>query len=684
MLETSKEKLKSAALFFKTSEVSEKTAIISTILVFVLILAAFLLIVNFVLPRTKIEVSLLGPETAKTGEVITYTVILKNTGNVILKNPELVFHFPSLSWPEKSLIETISFEEDLYPNQEKRFEFKAQLFGRENEKREAKTWLNYSTGKKTDLIMSKIAYLNTVISEVPIDLVLDIPQRIPTSAKEVSDFTFRIKYFSSAGLTIPYLKLSVDFPDDFTFKESIPEKSEEQKFEVPPLEHSGKGEVEITGTFPIGQEIGKELNFKAQLFISLHGTDILLKEDTANVVTYEPSFLFSQKINNQEKHLPYPGERLHYSIYFKNIKSEPVRDLTLTTVLDGVLFDLSTIEAPLGAFSPGSNSISWNGDKIAQLRYLTPGEEGSVEFWIKLKEDYKPKDLAETNASIRNRVLLAGFETEFRNRVNSQIKIAQEGYYRDKYGFFENPGKHPPIVNEITYYTIVWKLENYYNWIGDVIAKASIPEGVTLRSFKATHGEMTVATDLEVRSPYAEIPSNFRFEKPLYVGSSNDEVRYLQIILKSEVPRYYPQETPTSGYFGSVTFNAVKYFQEKYKREILEPQGLQEATGYIDELTRTKLNDLIVRGASAGPSEVIWKIANVNPGAGVLENPCVAAFQIAFVPELSQKGKIATLINEVRVSAKDQWTEMILSADDEAIDTNLPDDTTIIGSGEVR
>lgn len=684
MAETIKDKIKETASFLKARETSEKTALIATLLSFVLVLTVLILVISFVLPKTKVEITVFGPETAKAGELITYSVVVKNTGNVILKKPELVFHYSSLSLPEKNLIETKT-PEDIYPNQEKTFTFKGQLFGKAGEEREVKTWLNYSTDKKPAVAMSKVSNFNTVISEVPIDLILDLPQKIPIYPTESADFTFRTRYFSSADQPLPNLKLSIDYPDDFTFKESIPSKIEEQKIEIPILEQFGRGEAEITGTFPAGYEIGKELNFEAKLFINLHGTDVLLKEDSVKTETYEPTFSFSQKINNQEKYFPYPGEKLHYEIYFKNIQETPLRDLSLTTILEGNLYDLQTIESSSGTFTKGGNSISWSGEQIPELRYLTPGEEGKIEFWVQLKEDYQPENITEIHALIKNRILLAGFETEFRNRVNSLIKITQEGYFRDVYGFFENSGSHPPEVNKTTYYTIVWKLENYYNWTENVTIKASLPTGINFRSVKATQGELRLTTDTakEVGS-YLDIPSGFIFEKPLYEELTNEEVKYLQIILKKEVPSTYPEQTPASGYFGKVTLEAVKSFQIKYKNDILEPQGIQQPTGYVDELTRLKLNELLSKGAPGGPAEVVWEIENVNPGIGALEDPWIAAFQIAFTPGIAQKGKIATLINEVNVSAKDQWTELFLSASDKALDTTLPHDSTVRGVGEVR
>jgi peptidoglycan hydrolase-like protein with peptidoglycan-binding domain len=681
MTQTIKEKIQSASSSFRTWRASERMALVITLLSAALILIIFVVTINFFVPKTRVEISISHPETAKTGEEITYTVTVKNTGTVLLKNPELVFSYPSFSLPETTLYERRKIE-DLYPRQEKILTFKTRLFGMKGEVRNFETWLNYSKEGGTEIIRSKVAHFSTVISEVPIDLVLDIPEKAPVHPKEKSEFIFRIRYFSFIEETISNLKLSVDFPPDFNFQESIPSMDEGQNFEIAILEPSAAGSVEVTGTFPAGYEIGKELEFSAQLSINLEGIDVPLKKELASAITYEPVFSFSQKINNQESYLPYSGEELYFEIYFENVQDEPLRDLSLTTVLEGSLFDLETIEAPLGTFTEGTSFISWDGEKIPELRYLTPGQEGKVEFWVTLKDDYKPKDISETNTLISNRVILGGFEREFRNRISSLVKITQEGYFRDKYGFFENSGPQPPRVAEATQYTIVWKIENYYNWLEDVVVKASLPTGVSVRSIRPAQGEIKFLTSPTVISSYPDIPTTFRFEEPLYEGLRNAEVAYLQLILKTEVPRLYPARIPATGYFGPITLGAVKGFQEKYKKEILEPQGLP-ASGQVDELTRSKLNDLLSKVTPPGFGEVTWEVGKVKPGTGALEDPLTAAFQISFTPEMAQKGEIATLINEIKILAKDQWTGLLLSTNGEAIDTTLPHDPTV-KDGKIR
>jgi len=682
MIQVIKEKFASIISSFRIRGASEQMALAVTVLSFILVVVVIIGIINFILPKTKVEISVSRPETAKAGEEVSYTVTIKNTGTVILKDPELFFNYPPLSLPETTLHERITLE-DLYPGQEKKLTFNAKLFGVEGEVRKFEVWLNYSTERQPSVRTSKVAQFSTVISEVPIDLVLDLPEKAPAYPKDKPEFIFRIRYFSFVDETIANLKLSVSFPTDFTFQESIPLTDKGREFEITTLEPLSEGGVEIVGTLPAGYKIGEELEFTAQLSVNLHGTDVLLKKDSAKTVTYEPVFAFSQKINNQERYFPYLGEKLYYEIYFRNVQDTPLRDLSLNTVLDSPLFDLASIEAPSAKFTRGTNFISWDGTNIPELRYLTPGQEGKVEFWITLKENYKPKNITETNALISNRVVLSGFEKEFRSRVNSLVKITQEGYSSDKYGFFNNSGPQPPRVNETTQYTVVWKIENYYNWLEDVTVKASIPSGVYIRSIKPVQGAIEVETyPTPAVNPYPDIPTDFKFEKPLHEGMRETEVIYLQLILKKEVPRLYPARVPATGYFGPTTREAVKGFQEKYKKEILDPQGLP-ATGLVDTLTRQKLNELLTKIAPPAFAEATWEIGTVKPGTGILEEPLTAAFQIAFTPSMAQKDKIVNLINDVRISAKDRWTGLLLFSDDQAIDTSLPHDNTV-KDGKIR
>lgn len=82
----------------------------------------------------------------------------------------------------------------------------------------------------------------------------------------------------------------------------------------------------------------------------------------------------------------------------------------------------------------------------------------------------------------------------------------------------------------------------------------------------------------------------FQFKSDLKIGSRGKEVEELQKCLAKD-PEVY-SEGEITGFFGNQTKEAVIKFQEKYKKDILEPWGFEKGTGIISKTTRDKLNEI--------------------------------------------------------------------------------------------
>ena len=83
-------------------------------------------------------------------------------------------------------------------------------------------------------------------------------------------------------------------------------------------------------------------------------------------------------------------------------------------------------------------------------------------------------------------------------------------------------------------------------------------------------------------TPSPTSSASFDFNRSLYFGSTGSDVKQLQALLVNEVG--YSADLIT-GYFGSITQNAVKRLQEKY--------GVKPVSGYFGEITRKALNALL-------------------------------------------------------------------------------------------
>jgi len=86
----------------------------------------------------------------------------------------------------------------------------------------------------------------------------------------------------------------------------------------------------------------------------------------------------------------------------------------------------------------------------------------------------------------------------------------------------------------------------------------------------------------------------YHFDTNLMVGSSGADVTALnQALTASGI-----DTTGVTSIYTEITASAVSDFQEKYKSEILTPNGLSHGTGYVGPATRAKLNALYVCGAT--------------------------------------------------------------------------------------
>ncbi len=75
--------------------------------------------------------------------------------------------------------------------------------------------------------------------------------------------------------------------------------------------------------------------------------------------------------------------------------------------------------------------------------------------------------------------------------------------------------------------------------------------------------------------------------------------------------------------------------------------------------------------------EIVWDIGDLKVGQGVFNPSPNISFQIAFTPNISQRGKTPKIIGEAEITGEDQWTTQTLEAVAEAINTTLPDDSTV-------
>ena len=423
-----------------------------------------------------LKLEILGPTETELVQEIEYIVKYKNNGNTRLEEPELIFEYPEYSIPSEGSSQRVTknaedFGGAIYPGQEQTFSFKARLLGKEGAVKQAKATLSYRPKNLKARYESSTTF-TTLIKKVSLTFDFDLPTKIESG----KDFDFKLNYFSNVDYPLSDLRVTVEYPSNFEFIESVPQSLEKTEWDVGLLNKAKGGRISITGK--LRGEIGEEKVFQAKLGTWREGEFILLKEIAKGVGITKPSLYVSQQINGNPRYIASPGDSLHYQISFKNLGEDIFTNLFLIVKLEGEAFDFDTLKAPQGTFETGDNSIIFDWKRVSKLQFLDAGEEGEAEFWVGLKDDWPISSSEDKNPEIKTDVYLSQIQEQFVNKVNSKLEIVQKVYFQDE--VFGNTGSMPPKAGEGTTYTIMWQARNFYNDVSGVKVKAKLPSNVDL------------------------------------------------------------------------------------------------------------------------------------------------------------------------------------------------------------
>jgi len=352
-----------------------------------------------------LEVS--GPATVNVGEEITYSIKYKNKGNFVLQKPELIFIMPDNSLTEDGKMRITQSLKDIYPGEEKFVNIKTRLLGKEDDFKVAKAILSYTPQNLTARYESD-ASSSIKLNVVPITLNFDLP----TKVEKGKDIQCTINYSSDIDYPLENLSIRVDHVSGFDVKSSNPPSLDNSEWKLKTLNKAQGGKIVVTGN--VSADVKQSLTFSASLGMWQNGSFLIIKQATADVQVIQPMLFISQKVNGSGSYTASPGEVLHYQIFFRNVGSTPFTDLLATVKLDNSVLDISTLQTN-GNQAQG-NTVTWDGNKILQLKYLGAQEQGQVDFSVKVKDSWTS---ANSNA-IKDEVNVGGITQDFSIKVAPQ------------------------------------------------------------------------------------------------------------------------------------------------------------------------------------------------------------------------------------------------------------------------
>jgi len=442
--------------------INKKTLFLVLFLIIIFIFVGFWIYRGGAFSKEILRLEILGPETANVGEEIEYTIKYKNNGNFVLESPKLTFEMPDSSLTEDGKTRIVKELQDIYPGHEDFVKIKTRLLGKEEDLKIAKAYLSYTPKNLTARYESNTTF-TTKIGIVPITLDFDLSSKV----EKGKDFQYSLNYFSNIDYPLENLSIKIAEVNGFTVESSNPSSLDNLEWKIKDLNKAEGGRITIKGK--IDADINQNLIFNASLGMWQNNNFVVIKEATANVETIQSMLYISQQINGSANYVASPGEKLNYKIFFRNIGSSASENLFMIVSLDGPALDMTTVESEYGQVQQSGNMIVWDWKQTPQLKKINVQEEVSLEFSVKVKNDWMPESSNENDLIIYNQVNISQITQKFNIKVNSGLIISQTA-----------SGEATPTIGESNFYNIAWNIQNYSSDAKNVKVKAILPNEVKL------------------------------------------------------------------------------------------------------------------------------------------------------------------------------------------------------------
>ena len=468
--------------------------LISSVLFFMFSVLAAFLVFTFntnQIAYDAVRVSVLGPNSVAGGEELTFDIAIANDNPVDIILTDVIVNYPSGTITADTdalpLVQDIQTIDELRSGLEESVRFRAVLFGAEDEEKEMNIVFQYRVPDSDNIFFKERSY-KVKLEKAPVVITTNHEPRFQNGSKVHID----VSVTSNAPVPLRNLFMSIDYPFGFEFSSSTPRGLDSSSFRIGDLGPGESYDLVLEGIIRGQNEEQRTLRY------TLGSEDKKREGSVGTVFTVNESHLSISKppitlavvanTDESELYIAEPGERVKLSIDFANSLQTKLLDNMITVVLDGSVYDPSTVRARDGFYRSSSNTISWNQNDLASLAELEPGETGVLEFSLEmLPSDQLVGRVTEPEISLSieaeaTNFELGGEETRVNSQTNQRIKIATEPvintYLLHSTGPLPTDGPIEPQVGQITTYTLVAQVSNTTNPLEETLVRMTLPRYV--------------------------------------------------------------------------------------------------------------------------------------------------------------------------------------------------------------
>lgn len=479
-------------------DVEEKTAVKRGAWALGIILGIiFLVVVGYLIKASlfsdsRVKVAVSGLEDISSGKLLTYEINYENNNSVSLKNVSLKITYPESFKPDNNpnfnnegLTASILSIGNLPAHGKGKAVFNGRIYSPRGALIYLKAELVYSPSSVSSRFIST-NQLGVNVSSSPLALEIMAPQNVASG----DEINYAISYKNTGPDDSSNLRLRVEYPEGFTFSDSSPKVSEGNNiWYIGRLSSGQEGKINISGKLEGERDNSKVVKislgtFEENNFISYND------EQATTAIVASPLFI-TQSVNGANSSVVSPGDKLHFSIFFRNDGNIGLKDIIVTEKIESEALEYSSLQTDGGFYDGDKKTITWKSSDHPVLKSLEPGKSGNIDFNVKVKDIIPMNSLNDRNYVISSIVkidsldiptpihmnkIIAGNKMDM--KLNSKLVLDVAGYYNDDK--ISNSGPVPPKVGEETTYTLHWILRNTTNDMSDVKVEAVLPTGVTM------------------------------------------------------------------------------------------------------------------------------------------------------------------------------------------------------------
>ena len=439
----------------------------------------------------NIVIEIQGPTVSRGGDELSLQVQITNENPVPIEDVGFLVEFPDGTRSSEDLTkELLRLQEGLgtlAPGERVQKTIRAVLFGEEGNSKEIKTTVEYRV-KGSNAIFYKEQLYDISLSSAPLSLNVSSVEKI-SSGQEVE---FTITVASNSDTAIKDILLSAKYPFGFEFISASPKPfSKNNVWKLGEVKSEEKRVIRVRGK--VTGENDEERVFRFAVGIAGKRNDTKLETpfvtSLRSLFVTRPFIGAGLAINGDVAPNPIilRDSRVRADITWANNLPDKIFDAEIEVKLSGSILDKRSVKPQRGFYRSSDNTVLWSRETDTSLATLGSGARGAVSLSFSpiaasLGEAFRTPTIV-LDVTVRGkRVSESNVPEVVESTVKRTIKVATDLALFSRAAYFSSPfsntGPIPPKVGEETTYTIVWRVTNSTNPVGNVVVSASLPSYV--------------------------------------------------------------------------------------------------------------------------------------------------------------------------------------------------------------